>query len=327
MRRIHIVNPFRNPFGGSEHRALDLYRRLEGRAETSLWSTEAPHADLAGRFPIAPLPQAPPPGGTWVVVGAYFEVEELFSRMRPRRLIYLYNTPSPNLFRMRLQMVRRLTGVAPEIVYASEEGARQIGLPGRVEVSPLDLRRFRPARREGRRNGWREGGRFAVGRLSRDVPEKHHRDDAALYREALRRGWRLRLMGASCLAEVLPPDDVARLELLPCGAESPEAFLAGLDAFYYRVSDAWTEAFGRVVLEAMASGLPVVCDRRVGAAHLIDDGRDGFVTADASGALAALTRLHDDPALRAAMGAAARHKAEAVYSESYAEDLVAYYTA
>jgi glycosyltransferase involved in cell wall biosynthesis len=330
MRRIHIVNPFRNPFGGSEQRALDLYRRLEGRAETALWSTEAPHAELAGRFPIAPLPQAPPPGGTWVIVGAYFETENLFARMRPRRLIYLYNTPSPNLFRKRLELARHLTGIAPEIVYAAEEDARRIGLPGRVEASPLDLGRFHPARREGRREGRRQGrgdGGFVVGRLSRDVPEKHHRDDAALYREALRRGWTLRLMGASCLVELLPPEDFARLELLPCGAEPPEVFLAGLDAFYYRVSDAWTEAFGRVVLEAMASGLPVVCDRRVGAARLIDDRRDGFVTADAGGALAAMTRLHDDPALRAAIGAAARRKAEAVYSDAYAEDLVAYYTA
>ncbi len=322
MRRIHIVNPFRNPFGGSEQRALDLYRRLQGRAEAALWSTEAPHADLAARFPIDRLPQTLPPGGTWVIVGAYFEVEGLFGRMRPRRLIYLYNTPSPNLFRKRLELARRLTGVEPEIVYAAEEGARQIGLPGRVEVSPLDLQRFHPARQAVRRDG-----RFTVGRLSRDVPEKHHRDDAALYREALRRGWSLRLMGATCLAEFLPTEDVARVEVLPCGAEPPEIFLGGLDAFYYRVSDAWTEAFGRVVLEAMASGLPVVCDRRVGAARVIADGEEGFVVADAGEALAALQRLHDDPALRASVGAAARRKAEAVYSEDYAEDLLAYYTA
>ncbi|MGF1594625.1 MAG: glycosyltransferase, partial [Kiloniellaceae bacterium] len=75
------------------------------------------------------------------------------------------------------------------------------------------------------------------------------------------------------------------------------------------------------------SGLPVVCDRRVGAARVIADGEEGFVVADAGEALAALQRLHDDPALRASVGAAARRKAEAVYSEDYAEDLLAYYTA
>lgn len=325
MNRVHIVNPFRNPFGGSEQRALVLYERLRGHAEVRLWSHGKANSHYAERFPITSLAGAEesfPEGDTVVIVGAYFKAEALFGRLRPRRLIYVYNTPSPNIFRERLYLARRYAGVEPEIVYASEQAAGQIGLPGRVEASPIDLSRFRPRRREVRRSG----RTFTIGRMSRDVLEKHHPGDLAVYREARRRGWHLRLMGATCLRNAFAATAEDHIALLPCGTESPERFLATLDCFYYRVSESWTEAFGRVVLEAMAMGLPVICDRRVGAARVIDDGVDGFVTTGGGEVLALLQRLSGDPGLRAEIGAAARQKVEAVYSTAYEEELVAYYT-
>ena len=327
MSAIHIVNPFGNAFGGSEQRALGHYRRLKGRAEVRLWSHGEPDPRLAARYPIQRIgrtPQSFPCGGTWVIVGAYFTAEQWFHLLRPRRLIFIYNTDSPNFLAARLEAARRATGIEPEIVYASRQSARQIGLPGRLEPSPIDLQRFHPARRDGVA---RPPGRFVVGRFSRDDPVKHHRGDLAVYREALRRGWSLRLMGASCLAGELAPAGDARAEFLACGAEPPERFLAQLDCFYYRVSEQWTETFGRVVLEAMASGLPVLCQRRVGGAELIEDGRDGFVVSGGGEALALLQRLRDDAALRSEIGAAARRKMEQVYSAAYEEELVRYYTA
>lgn len=52
---------------------------------------------------------------------------------------------------------------------------------------------------------------------------------------------------------------------------------------YYEAADVLVfpttyDAFGMVLLEAMASGLPVFSSDRAGAAELIDTGRDGFVT-------------------------------------------------
>lgn len=323
---IHIVNPFRNPFGGSEQRALVLYERLRRHTQVRLWSTAEADPHYAGRLPIASFQAADavfPEGDTVVIVGAYFEAESFFGLLRPRRLIYVYNTPSPNLFRERLELAQHQTGVRPEIVYASAEGARQIGLPGRIEASPIDLERFHPRRR---RRAPRRGSGFVVGRMSRDVLQKHHPGDLMVYREAAQRGWQLRLMGATCLQQALARSSAAEVSLLPCGAEAPEHFLATLDCFYYRVSESWTEAFGRVVLEAMAMGLPVLCDRRVGAARVIDDGVDGFVTAGGGEVLALLQRLSNDPALRAEIGEAAREKVEDIYSAAYEEELVAYYT-
>lgn len=51
---------------------------------------------------------------------------------------------------------------------------------------------------------------------------------------------------------------------------------------YYAAADAFVfpttyDAFGMVVLEAMASALPVFCSDQAGAAELIESGRDGFV--------------------------------------------------
>jgi glycosyltransferase involved in cell wall biosynthesis len=326
MSGIHIVNPFRNPFGGSEQRALMLYEQLRGHTEVRLWSLAAADPHYAERYPISPLDGAGPSlpgGGTFVIVGAYFEAETIFPQLRPQRLIYVYNTPSPNLFRERLDLVRHYAGVEPEIVYASEEGAREIGLPGRVEASPIDLERFHPRRRS---EVARRGARFVLGRMSRDVLQKHHPGDLAVYREALRRGWSLRLMGATCLQESWAAAEETEPVLLPCGTEAPEHFLATLDCFYYRVSETWTEAFGRVVPEAMASGLPVVCDRRVGAARIIEDGVDGFVTTGAGESLAVLQRLRDDTELRTGIGEAARRKVEEIYSATYEKELIAFYT-
>lgn len=102
--------------------------------------------------------------------------------------------------------------------------------------------------------------------------------------------------------------------------------LAAADALLHL---SWHDSFGFAVLEAMATGLPVVTTRWVGAAELIDDGVSGFLVdpADRPALLAVLTRLAD-PALREAVGATAAEVAsehgeernfrsmEAVFEES-----------
>ena len=49
-------------------------------------------------------------------------------------------------------------------------------------------------------------------------------------------------------------------------------FLRTLDCFVYRTSESWFEAYGRVVIEAMATALPVVASPRGGyVQHLRED--------------------------------------------------------
>ncbi|MFC3117873.1 glycosyltransferase family 4 protein [Jhaorihella thermophila] len=66
------------------------------------------------------------------------------------------------------------------------------------------------------------------------------------------------------------------------------------------------------VMEAMASGVPVICSRIGGTADMIDSGVDGFLTEqeDVDGIAAALERLITDPAQRDRMARAARARAE-----------------
>lgn len=82
------------------------------------------------------------------------------------------------------------------------------------------------------------------------------------------------------------------------------------------VPSLWNEAFGRVVVEAMGVGVPVIATTVGGMQELFEHGREGeFVPkADAGAIAAAIGRLHGDEPRRAAMAAAARRLAVERYS-------------
>jgi len=75
------------------------------------------------------------------------------------------------------------------------------------------------------------------------------------------------------------------------------------------------EPFGRVILEAMLLGKPVVATDAGGVPELIEDGTTGFLTppGDAAALGECLGRVLGDPALRARVGAAARRWAHAQF--------------
>ena len=67
--------------------------------------------------------------------------------------------------------------------------------------------------------------------------------------------------------------------------------LSGADAMLFPLQ--WDEPFGLAMVEAMASGTPVVAIGRGAAPELIEEGITGFMVADAEGMVAACTRLHE----------------------------------
>ena len=76
------------------------------------------------------------------------------------------------------------------------------------------------------------------------------------------------------------------------------------------------EPFGRVILEAMLLGKPVVATDAGGVPELIEDGTTGFLTppGDAAALGDCLVRLLADPAVRVRVGAAARRWAQDQFS-------------
>lgn len=106
------------------------------------------------------------------------------------------------------------------------------------------------------------------------------------------------------------------------GGSLPKAIFAGhlvreALATAYASSDVFlfpseTETFGNVTLEAMASGLPSVVADATGSNALVEQGVTGFLAPPREAAvfLDRVTRLIENPELRARMGSAARTAAE-----------------
>jgi glycosyltransferase involved in cell wall biosynthesis len=76
-----------------------------------------------------------------------------------------------------------------------------------------------------------------------------------------------------------------------------------------------SEGLSNTILEAMATGLPVVATAVGGADELIDDRRTGLLVParDPEALAAALARVIGDAAAREAMGRAARARAESAF--------------
>jgi glycosyltransferase involved in cell wall biosynthesis len=154
------------------------------------------------------------------------------------------------------------------------------------------------------------------------VIEKHDPQDAALYRMLAARGTRVRLMGGTCLRPWL--HGVPGIELLEAGAEPVAEFLASLDIFFYRTGT-FIEPYGRVVLEAMASGLPVVVAANGGYAEQITPGVDGIPFNSQEQALTALLALVAQPLRRLQIGTSARSRALEIHGPAAIEQMLANY--
>jgi UDP-glucose:(heptosyl)LPS alpha-1,3-glucosyltransferase len=103
---------------------------------------------------------------------------------------------------------------------------------------------------------------------------------------------------------------------------------------FYAASDVFVlptlhEAFGLVITEAMASGLPVIVSKTAGAAEdLIEDGRDGLLLDDPLSAEeigAKLRLLIDDTSLRRSIGLQAREKVKTYTWDSCAQRVLDVY--
>jgi len=120
--------------------------------------------------------------------------------------------------------------------------------------------------------------------------------------------WGLWSMGPECSlskslvdrVERLPPEVRNRIDLQPF-REDIEEFFAKMDIV--AVPSVFPEPFGRMAIEAMASGCAVVAAGHGGLVEIIDDNKNGllFTPGSAEGLRAALERLIGDSGLREAL--------------------------
>lgn len=327
-RVVHLINPLWNATGGSELRTVSLFEALEKEVDVRLWTEYTPDATLAARYPVrrvAPRRGVFPKTGTFVFVGVYRHPRRWIRLTCPRRVIVIYNTPDPDLLEGMLDLLERKTCRKAELVYASDALRRSTGRPGVVHASPIDIGTFVPGPRQVAPDG---SGELVVGRLSRDSLEKHHHLDYLFYERLAASGAGVRIMGGTCLAAGPTAASLAaptRIELLPEGAEESRSFLHGLDVFFYRTAEHWDEPFGRVIVEAMACGLPVVCCNRGGFTEVVEHGVNGFLFDRDEEAFEIIQRLRNDPALRQAVGRAARETVERLYAPHQQRALLEYY--
>ena len=307
---IHLINPLWDCNGGSDWRTIEMYRALRGNANVQLWSRFNPAPEFAAHYPIQlirPWSGRIPFGGTFIFVGAYFRVGHWYKAAFPRRTILIYNTHQPDRLPKVLARLRAWHRTPVEIVYTSPLLRRLSKHPGVVIESPIDLGRFAPQSQR-----CRDGTRpFRIGRLSRDIASQHHDEDPAVYSTLAAAGVVVRIMGGNCLDGSV--HGRSGITLVATGTQPAPDFLRSLDCFYYRTSDRWLEAYGRVVFEAMACGLPVVCARRGGYADYIVHGVNGFLFDTTAQAVALILRLRDDARLRERVGVAARQAVEQLY--------------
>jgi glycosyltransferase involved in cell wall biosynthesis len=181
----------------------------------------------------------------------------------------------------------------------------------------VDLNEFRPSPKRAQ-----AGQQFCIGYVGRLTTEKNVRHFAEIDR-ALRtsgeqnykflivgdggqRNWLKSRVGSLEMTGVLRGEDLV-------GAYNR------MDAFVF---PSQTDTFGLVVLEAMASGIPVLVAPKTGACVGVQDGVSGFVSEDF---VAGLRRLMHDRPLCHAMGCAARQFAAAHGWDVVFEDLYGTY--
>ncbi|MCK6405379.1 MAG: glycosyltransferase [Rhodocyclaceae bacterium] len=313
---IHIVADFVNPGGGEAH-ARALGTLLTPLTHVRYWSDEPlnlrPQYDISI---IRPYSGEYPRGGTLIVLGPHRRLSPWINYCNASRVIVVCNASEPGLLFRQLAQIRNAALPEPEISFVSKRLCESIGIGGTINISPVDVESYTVAERPIRRP--------VVGRHSRDIVEKHHPADMSLYMQFLFKGLDVQILGGACLRHASSgiPDG---LSLLAYNHQSSYAFLPGLDIYFYRTNPILHEAAGRCILEAMASGLPIVASTTGGYTDWINDGENGYLVTNQDEAYDRVLLLANDPVLRRKIGYCAAQTAVQLSGRHVREKITAWY--
>jgi glycosyltransferase involved in cell wall biosynthesis len=156
-------------------------------------------------------------------------------------------------------------GALPPIHHGIDVGSFDVGEP---EGYLLFLGRFSPAKGADRAiEAARQAGRRLIMAGKVDPPDAEH-----------------------VRAKIEPAIDGDRIRYVgEVDADAKRALLSGADALLFPIE--WDEPFGLVMVEALASGTPVIGFRRASVPEVVEDGRTGFVVDDVEAMAEAIGRL------------------------------------
>jgi glycosyltransferase involved in cell wall biosynthesis len=244
-------------------------------------------------------------------------------RGKPRvvRTLHHLRHARPDLF---MRAVFRRTQA---FAFANREIAGAAGGAGPVHSPVLDPVVFSPGSPAGPAAGMVPRGSFVIGTVGKLAPGRGHEEAIA---------------AAAPLSESVVLLHVGKGERLPALRTTAERlgtagrnlwagyqddalpdFYRAMDAFLFTASG--SQQGQRAILEAMATGLPVVALSVPGVRDLLTDGVEGFLASDVPAATEALRRLEADPGLRARLGEAARRRAAAFGGAAFAARAAEFY--
>jgi lipopolysaccharide heptosyltransferase II len=212
------------------------------------------------------------------------------------------------------------------VIVASNIMARHMrdnfGVPhDRIKLIPrgVDLERFR-LRSESAREASRE---FAIGMVSRITPLKGHADFIRAVSMLNRQIPKLKVLIVGSAPKEKYKDDLKLLirgfglsktvEFIEATNDVP-AVMSRLDCLV--LATVTPEAFGRVIIEAHAVGVPVVATKVGGVVDIIEDGRTGLLCApnDPKDMADKIMSLYRDSSLGARLASEGRHSVEEKYN-------------
>lgn len=283
---IHIVTRF-DGIGGTENHAFELFQLLAGKHAVTLWADRPGGVERRyAATPIISFSGQRPEGGTLIILGTHLEPGIWLEYARVRRLVVICNLFSLERIFSLLALLDRPSLPIAEMVFVSQALKNAVGLPGIVCPPLIDLDRFHPSRRT-------QASVFRIGRHSRDDPAKHHPEDVSLYRMLAWRGHQVRIMGGECLCPFIA--DTPVIDLLKLDEVDAADYVANLDCFFYRTAPGKPEAAGRVIMEALASGTPVVASPAGGYVEWIEPGSNGYIVHNQEEAFERIVELAENP--------------------------------
>lgn len=173
----------------------------------------------------------------------------------------------------------------------------------RMMARGVDTEKFSPGKRTV------SDDQFRIGFVGRLRPEKNVRMLLELEKELIRAGkknFRFLIVGEGTEREDLEKGlQFADFTGFIDGEELSAAY-ANMDVFLFPSE---TDAFGNVIQEAAASGVPSIVSDKGGPKYLIEDGVTGFVATNPREFADFTIKLIDDPPMLASMRAASRERA------------------